>query len=67
MCSGALFGSLDIQLMSDTGKLSALRVVMKKHPLSLYPKEGTPQHALNEQAKVGARGLLLSPLPVRRV
>lgn len=51
MAAGALFGSLDIQKMSDMGKLSSMRVIMKKHPLSLYPTEGSEQHRLNEQAK----------------
>jgi aspartate dehydrogenase len=51
MAAGALFGSLDIQKMSDMGKLSGLRVVMKKHPLSLYPTPGTEAFHLNEAAK----------------
>jgi aspartate dehydrogenase len=51
MCAGALFGSSDIQAMADMGKLTALRIVMKKHPMSLYPQEGTEQFTLNEQAK----------------
>jgi len=51
MAAGALFGSLDIQKMSDMGKLSSMRVVMKKHPLSLYPTVGSEQYLLNEQAK----------------
>lgn len=51
MCAGALFGSQDIQAMSNMGKLSGMRVVMKKHPLSLYPQEGSEAYVLNEQAK----------------
>lgn len=51
MAAGALFGSLDIQKMSDMGKLSGLRVVMKKHPLSLYPSPESEAFTLNEQAK----------------
>jgi predicted dinucleotide-utilizing enzyme len=49
--SGALWGVQDIQKMSDSGKLAKLIVSMKKHPDSLYPKEGTEQHRLNEEAK----------------
>ena len=56
MTAGALFGSLDIQKMSDMGKLSSLRVVMKKHPLSLYPQEGSEAHRLNEEAKLSEGG-----------
>ena len=51
MTAGALFGSLDIQKMSDMGKLTAMHVIMKKHPNSLYPTPGSPQFVLNEQSK----------------
>ncbi len=51
MCSGALFGSIDIQSMSDSGKLAAMCIVMKKHPLSLYPTVESEQFSKNEYAK----------------
>eukprot|EP00729_Bicosta_minor_P000044 gene44-1844_t len=48
---GAFFGSLDIQRMSNAGKLSALSVTMKKHPESLFPVKGTTEFDANEAAK----------------
>jgi predicted dinucleotide-utilizing enzyme len=42
--------------MSDAGKLSQLSITMKKHPESLYPAKGTPEHALNESAKADGAG-----------
>lgn len=56
MTAGALFGSLDIQKMSDMGKLSAMHVVMKKHPNSLYPIEGSKCAELLLAAKVEGAG-----------
>lgn len=49
--SGALFGSQDIKLLSDSGKLSSMKVVMKKNPSSLYPVENSKAFDLNEYAK----------------
>jgi len=64
---GALFGSLDIQKMSDAGKISKLHVVMKKHPESLYPVKNTPEFDKNETAKVTAGEVTLFDGPVREV
>lgn len=55
-CSvGALFGSLDIQKMSDNQNLHSLSITMVKHPDSFHPVEGTEEHARNERAKHAGR------------
>ena len=64
---GALWGAQDIKRMSDAGKLARLSVVMKKHPDSLYPRKGTPEHAANEAAKLTAEACVLYEGPVRKV
>ena len=64
---GALWGAEDIKRMSDSGKLAALRVTMKKHPDSLYPVKGTPEHAANEGAKGKAEAVTLYDGPVRQL
>ena len=64
---GALFGAVDIQRMSDAGKLASLTVTMKKHPDSLYPNKDTPEFAKNEEAKKVAAEVLLYDGPVRKL
>ena len=64
---GALFGSLDIQKMSDAGKISKLHVTMKKHPGSLYPLKGTPEFDKNEAAKSATGEVTLFDGPVREL
>ena len=64
---GALWGAQDIKRMSDAGKLAKLSVVMKKHPDSLYPRKGTPEHAANEAAKLTAEACVLYEGPVRKL
>lgn len=61
---GAFFGSLDIQRMSNGGKLSALSVTMKKHPESLFPVKGSPEFDANEAAKEKDGEVILYEGPV---
>ena len=62
---GALYGALDIQRMSDAGKLASLQVTMKKHPDSLYPVKDTLEFQKNEDAKKVQDEVLLYDGPVR--
>lgn len=65
---GALFGSLDIQKMSEAGKVASLHITMKKHPGSLYPIKGTPEFDKNEAAKSPSAGeVTLFDGPVREL
>ena len=64
---GALFGAMDIKKMSDGGRLAALQVTMKKHPLSLYPVKDTPQFDENERAKTVDEEVVLYEGPVRGI
>ncbi len=64
---GALYGAFDLKKMSDAGQLRRLQVTMTKHPLSLYPEPGTPEHAANEAAKIHDGPVVLYKGPIRRL
>eukprot|EP00658_Telonema_sp_P-2_P071702 TRINITY_DN60926_c0_g1_i2.p2 TRINITY_DN60926_c0_g1~~TRINITY_DN60926_c0_g1_i2.p2 ORF type:complete len:165 (-),score=56.27 TRINITY_DN60926_c0_g1_i2:291-785(-) len=57
----------DIQRMSRSGKLAALTVVMKKHPDSLFPVEGSAEFKANEAAKIAAEEIELFRGSVREL